>query len=82
MANLSTIQAGFLRRRQMAKINRFQGLQSEIKQLSIYTVVLLCSRCHAIAAVYSGTNRNQAQVQEIHEHSLNTSTKERGYYGR
>ena len=41
-SDLSTIQAGFFCLCHMTEFNCFWGLQSGYKQLSIYTVVLLC----------------------------------------
>jgi hypothetical protein len=42
----------------MTEFNRFQGLQSRIKPLSIYTVVLLYSRSRLITAVAAGRTVN------------------------
>lgn len=76
---LSTIQAGFSRQCEMTEFNRFQGLQSEIKKLSIYTVVLLYSSSNQIKAVSSRTNQNHGgNIREFDENQQ----KERGYYGR
>jgi hypothetical protein len=77
--HLSIIQARFSRQCQMTEFNRFQGLQSEIKQLSIYTVVLLGSNSNVRRAVCGRTTRHQGGItREFAEHQH----KERGYYGR
>ena len=77
--HLSIIQAGFFGQRQMAKFNRFQGLQSEIKQLSIYTVVLLYSAGNQIKAADSRMNGNQGGIKR---EFADYQHKERGHYGR
>ncbi|CAA0123557.1 Uncharacterised protein [Halioglobus japonicus] len=76
---LSIIQAGFSADGQMAKFNRFQGLQSQIKQLSIYTVVLLYSCSNETKVAGSRMNGNQGGIKR---EFADYQHKERGYYGR
>ena len=77
--HVSIIQTRFYGPCQMTEFNRFQGLQSRFKPLSIYTVVLLYSKSRWITAVQQDKLETNRQYKR---ESVENQHKERGYYGR